>query len=422
MDKRIEEIMDTLKSPTGDEPTTELLARTSDRMALAAQGDEARRPTRVRRVWLSAGGIAAAGVLVLAGWALHSAGRGLEAPAFADVIARALQAETVSFVLHEHWGTAQVLVQRPNLQRMEFGTGGYAVADRAAGRCMRVRPQDSEVTYEAPSEGFAYDLYGWFAALRDARGAERVGERRFDGRMCVGYEATAPVPASEGGVNTQYLVWADPESGLPVQISDLTKSIKKKSDIRFGAPIDPRLFDLKPPAGYTVRTKPAPVSEDNEAVPEVTEGEPADGADVHAVNRRIGDYPDEEDYSTPEKAFVTITNRAMLVGTNAAWRRVSAKSLRAAMPDDDRSQYKVRESQRKEWLDTEILEVRVYGGKCAAVISRFPGPRGNIDLRSLVLEDGEWRNTGEDICPNVAAAREKAARVCQKGLERDVER
>ncbi len=421
MDKQIEELMNTLKSPTGDGPTTELLARTQDRVALAAEGDAVRRPARHRRVWLSAGGIAAAGVLVLAGWGLHAAGRGLEAPAFAEVVTRALQAGTATYVLHEHWGTAQVLVQKPNLQRMEFTSGGYIVADRAAGRCMRVRPQDGTVTFETPTEGFAYDVYGWLTDMGKQPGAARVGERRFGGRMCVGYETTAPIPASEGTMLEQYLVWVDPATGLPVQIEDLTKARVIASDIRFGVPIDPALLALTPPDGYKVHTAPASNTAPVDASADAPEGESTDGAEVYAVNRRVGDYPDEEDYSTPEMAFVTITNRAMLVGTNAAWRRVSAQSLRAAMPDDDRTQYPVRESQRKEWLDTEILEVRIYGGKCAAVISRFPGPRGSIDLRSLVLEDGEWRNTGEDICKSVAAARAKAALGCRIRLEREGE-
>jgi hypothetical protein len=38
-----------------------------------------------------------------------------------------------------------------------------------------------------------------------------------------------------------------------------------------------------------------------------------------------------------------------------------------------------------------------------------------------VLEDGQWRNIGEDICKSVAAARAKAALGCRIRLEREGE-
>ncbi|MDO8886174.1 M56 family metallopeptidase, partial [Candidatus Oleimmundimicrobium sp.] len=88
----------------------------------------------------------------------------------------------------------------------------------------------------------------------------------------------------------------------------------------------------------------------------------------YEVNRKVSDFPDEEDMSTPETAYAAI-NRVMGSLGEQSWQKVSTKKV------VDRLQTTQRMATTPEWsnivLNAAILEVRINNNK-AAVIARFP--------------------------------------------------
>ena len=47
---------------------------------------------------------------------------------------------------------------------------------------------------------------------------------------------------------------------------------------------------------------------------------------VYKVDKKVSDFPQEDDFSTPEAAYVVV-NRVMASGEQSKWRRISISSL-----------------------------------------------------------------------------------------------
>ena len=79
--------------------------------------------------------------------------------------------------------------------------------------------------------------------------AERLGKKEIDGREAVGFRFR-----NEGGDTT---LWADSETARPIRIesrfwNEMTEGCTVMNNFRYDVDLDPSLFSLKPPAGYTM--------------------------------------------------------------------------------------------------------------------------------------------------------------------------
>ncbi|HUW81205.1 MAG TPA: M56 family metallopeptidase [Phycisphaerae bacterium] len=142
-------------------------------------------------------------------------------------------------------------------------------------------------------------------------------------------------------------------------------------------------------------------------------------ADLPAVERRqisrnVSDFPEEFDLSTPEAAYATI-NRVGAKGSSSNWRRVSVKELGETFRSDENQP--VDPAWGKVLENARILEVWVWQGEVALVTAKlmpqFPSQllTSPIDVRHLRLEDGEWRNEGNDRVDRPEQARREFQRM-----------
>ncbi len=127
---------------------------------------------------------------------------------------------------------------------------------------------------------------------------------------------------------------------------------------------------------------------------------------VYTVNRKVSDFPQQEDMSTPEAAYATL-NRLSASGDQAFWQRLSVP--RKAERTQDRSDKRgVSAEERDKFLSAEIHEVHLWEDRSAVVIARMPK---DWDLRWLCWVDGKWLNDGNDGEPSLEGARARIPRV-----------
>jgi len=127
---------------------------------------------------------------------------------------------------------------------------------------------------------------------------------------------------------------------------------------------------------------------------------------VYEVNKRVSSFPDKDDFTTPEAAYVVI-NRAMAGGQEGKWREISVSSLASRLPPADAPARKVKPEDARTWLDAKIVEVRVFRGIRAVVIAKvgYPSGRFRYDYRSVELEGERWLNSGENLFDTLEEAR-----------------
>ncbi len=129
------------------------------------------------------------------------------------------------------------------------------------------------------------------------------------------------------------------------------------------------------------------------------------------INKRVSDFPDKTDLSTPETA-------------QAAWFRTSARMDDQALLELSWVKWEPRDIQRmqqlrnrdlketedfnKAQLNAEILEVTIYRGNSAFVISKLDFPPGigrdPYSVRSFGRINGFWKNLGENRLPSLEIA------------------
>ena len=118
---------------------------------------------------------------------------------------------------------------------------------------------------------------------------------------------------------------------------------------------------------------------------------------VYEFNKWVRDFPEKEDFSTPEAAYAVI-NRLMASGNEGGWKRISVKELAGRLPPEDAKRKQVKPEVAEQWLNARIIEVRVFRGKGAVVLAELMQDKDNprIDKRYLELENGRWLNKGQD--------------------------
>lgn len=123
---------------------------------------------------------------------------------------------------------------------------------------------------------------------------------------------------------------------------------------------------------------------------------------VYTVNRKVAEFPDQEDMSTPEAAYATV-NRLMATGDQAFWRRLSAPRVAQGM-EEQSGKREVPADEKAKFLGAEILEVHLWETTNAVVIAQMPQ---DCDLRWLCCVDGQWLNDGNDGAPDLEKARDR---------------
>ena len=148
---------------------------------------------------------------------------------------------------------------------------------------------------------------------------------------------------------------------------------------------------------------------------------------VYQINRKVSDFPEAEDFSTPESAYAAI-NRVMAANDHEGWQRVSVKRLTERLAKDAkiRKKKKIDPKWSEVVSNARILEVRIKDGQ-AVVIAKLSEKltskpiKNPIDYRHLELEDGKWLNTGENRYDSIEQAREKFDKMVEKQLEKTKE-
>ena len=124
------------------------------------------------------------------------------------------------------------------------------------------------------------------------------------------------------------------------------------------------------------------------------------GEHVYEVHKKVSDFPDREDLSTPEAASATI-HRAYAAKGDAAWLPLSLAEVVARVTHRGFQPIvkgpvppgRVAAS----YLSAEILEVHTWNQDHAVIIARMPRKGHDIDYRSPVRVNGRWLAVG-DYC------------------------
>jgi hypothetical protein len=130
-------------------------------------------------------------------------------------------------------------------------------------------------------------------------------------------------------------------------------------------------------------------------------------AHVYQVHKKVSDFPDREDLTTPEAAYAAI-HRAYATEGDAAWPRLSVPGLAANMPAGVKKP--LPKSAADRLLGAEVIEVHEWDGIHAVVIALEEDAvsgRGFMDMRSLDRVDGRWLNHGNDSRRTIEDARQK---------------
>lgn len=134
-------------------------------------------------------------------------------------------------------------------------------------------------------------------------------------------------------------------------------------------------------------------------------------ARVYEVRKKVRDFPDREDLSTPEAAYATIERAYAAEGGNGPfWQRFSVPELAVRMTPGTKKP--LPEDWAEICLTCEIIEVHVWEESHAVVIARikeYGRESYTMDLRSLELVKGHWLNNGNGSADSIENARKNIA-------------
>jgi hypothetical protein len=118
------------------------------------------------------------------------------------------------------------------------------------------------------------------------------------------------------------------------------------------------------------------------------------------VNKKIRDFQDVMDLSSPLKAGISISYLT-INGKNSGWYKLSSERLKPFFSDTTAADSQVPENIKVEYLNTEIKEIITYRDSIAWVISEAND--SSFLLRWLNLEHINWVNDGEDGSRSIEA-------------------
>jgi len=110
---------------------------------------------------------------------------------------------------------------------------------------------------------------------------------------------------------------------------------------------------------------------------------------VYQVNKKVCDFPEKEDLSTPEAAYATIMRDYMATGASSAeWSKIST------WKSNDTKRRSVSPEAAQNYRNAHIVQVVIYKDRLAQVIAQMKqdGMVG-YDQRYLCLTEGRWLNS-----------------------------
>ena len=131
---------------------------------------------------------------------------------------------------------------------------------------------------------------------------------------------------------------------------------------------------------------------------------------VREVHKKVSEFAQARDMSTPESAYAAI-NRVAVTGKASGWREASTSRLAKDFAKAKDYTPDTGDAARR-WLDAEIIQVLSFRGKYATVVARLADDKPQYDLRSVELENGRWLNTGEGHAQDLKQVREDFAFMC----------
>ncbi len=129
---------------------------------------------------------------------------------------------------------------------------------------------------------------------------------------------------------------------------------------------------------------------------------------AYSVNRKVSGFPTNEDLSTPEAAYASLT-RAWVAEGDAAFARLTISEWAKGMSSAPTKPMPAKDAATR--LDAEVLEVVIAHETNGVVFARLKlGGKERIDLRWLRPEQGRWLNAGNTVVDTLEEARQVFAR------------
>jgi hypothetical protein len=122
-----------------------------------------------------------------------------------------------------------------------------------------------------------------------------------------------------------------------------------------------------------------------------------------SVNKKIREFPDQFDLSSPLNSFVTL-KYIYINGKNRLLRSVNTIKNKLLFPDSSAQNSQVSEEKKNKYLNTIILEIIIYKDSIAFVINE--DEESYYSVRSFYLELGNWVSSGESVLNSVEEARQ----------------
>ncbi len=137
-----------------------------------------------------------------------------------------------------------------------------------------------------------------------------------------------------------------------------------------------------------------------------------------AVNKLVKDFPEKTDLSTPESAAAAF-HRVIMKSDPKLWLDLSAWKYTARDVEEIKRKMEANRDkvakQENAYRNAEIIEVLIYRGDLADVISKLEFPNGighnPYSARAFVRIDGEWKNFGENRLASLDEARKDFERI-----------
>jgi hypothetical protein len=245
--------------------------------------------------------IAAAVLILCMVWILQSYSPAIAAE---DVVAHIMNARTAQWdMIVKTEGSADQKIRvylAPDHSRHEFEIGMVSVIDWNQGQIVSLFA-DSKLAMrmsvaKMPGRGMEYNQFEEMRdELREAMAdpdnkVEKLGKQQIDGRTLVGFRFKPKTHT--------ITIWADPETAFPVRIE---ADVSEKTQLvmvnyKCNIDLDPSLFSLEAPEGYSMRDENSPMSLGDEKdlieslrmYCESSEGEFPAGLDAEAASRYSG--------------------------------------------------------------------------------------------------------------------------------------
>lgn len=139
------------------------------------------------------------------------------------------------------------------------------------------------------------------------------------------------------------------------------------------------------------------------------------GYRVTAVNKKVNEFPDQFDLSTPLNSFVTF-QFLLAKGKESQYAEASSVTIRDFMPDSTAADVVPGDEEKKFLLNYTICEYIVYKDSIAGIICLTADSLYSI--RTLSLENGKWVNCGEGNDRNIRSARKHFIQFWEKEIKR----